>query len=229
MFLENILFPKHCLSCGKIGNVLCDACKSKITKVRTQSCIYCFKPSLAGFTHHSCRRRFGVDELVSVYRYDGVVRRVLKKVKYKLTRKSFLWFLNEIFIDIQTGFNQALKIHKNITLCPIPLHPTRQRQRGFNQVEIIAKFLSLKFKIPISNLLVRVKNTKPQSDLQTHQERKNNIKNSFKLIKKDINLGKTVMLVDDIVTSGHTVREAAYILKRNKIKKVIVFSLARAF
>ena len=229
MFFENILFPKHCLSCGKIGNVLCSRCKQETANVRTQVCVYCFKPSLAGFTHHSCKHKYGLDELISVYRYDGVIRKVLKKVKYKLTRKSFFWFLDAVFDDIKKRVNVILKIHNNIVLCPIPLHTNRYKQRGFNQAEIISNFLSSKFNIPTDILLSRIIDTKPQSNIKKHTERRRNIQGSF-LLERNVRVeGKTVVLVDDIVTSGHTLREAGYILKKAGAKKVVAFTIARAY
>lgn len=231
MFLENLLFPKHCLSCGRIGIVVCENCKKKLFKTRHQSCIYCFKPSLLGLTHFGCKReRLGVDQFVSVYKYKGVVRKIIKKAKYRFAKKDFMFFLEHVKDDLNPVLEQSAKIWGvHSFLCPIPLHPTRKRWRGFNQSVLISQYASRRLNLPIKEVLVRVKNTKPQSFFKNKIKRRNNMRQAFRLINQSVVARKTIVLVDDVVTTGSTVYEAARVLKRHGAQKVFVFALSRAF
>jgi ComF family protein len=110
---------------------------------------------------------------------------------------------------------------------PIPLFSSKLRKRGYNQAEILAKELSKKFNVPFQNVLERIRNTKTQVGM-TNIERRKNIKDAFGLInhKSEI-LDQNVFLVDDVVTTGSTLLEAAKMLKRNGAKRVIGLTLAR--
>ncbi len=227
MFLEQFFFPRHCLSCGKIGSYFCSDCNSKLKRVKKQVCIYCFKPSLAGLTHISCKRRYGVDGFIGLFYYHGVAGRVIKKLKYKLVKAGFDDFLNSIKADILQNLSPIMKINNSITICPVPLHKTRERWRGFNQALYIAEYISSLFNKPLDNILLRKKDTVPQSFLKDHSKRKSNVKGAFE-IRSGVDIkGKNFILVDDIVTSGHTTKEAARVLKTGGAENVFVFSIAR--
>jgi ComF family protein len=110
-------------------------------------------------------------------------------------------------------------------IIPVPLHHTRQRQRGFNQALEIARPLAKYFNTPIASALCeRHQNTMPQSDLPA-KKRAANVRNAFRLRKPcDV---KHVAIVDDVMTTGATVNELAKVLKRNGIEKVQVWVVAR--
>jgi len=112
---------------------------------------------------------------------------------------------------------------------PIPLSEKKLRERGFNQAFLITKFFRRFFKFPIADFLIRVKETKPQAELKTKKDRYNNLKKAFKIKKEHLETvsGVRVILVDDVITSGSTVREAAKTLKKAGASKVYVFALAR--
>lgn len=113
---------------------------------------------------------------------------------------------------------------------PVPLYKLKKRQRGFNQAEILANKLSKAFHIPVeSNLVVRCKKTIPQKEL-SEKERKNNMKNAFKITQSEVKL-KRVMLVDDIYTTGSTIDEVAKILKKSGVEEVyfIVVCVGRGY
>ena len=225
--IKELLFPKHCLVCGALGSYLCDKCYSRLKRVSTQTCLYCFKPSLLGLTHPSCKRKFGVDGFITLYKYRGVGGKLIKRLKYKLVKDAFNDVLNKMREEL--GSKLAFLTSLSPLVVPIPLHRDRLLWRGFNQSEYVAKFISQSLNFDLSpTLLRRKKRTSPQFGL-THSERARNLKGAFTLnnLGKEKIFGKTILLVDDIVTSGHTVREAAFVLKKGGAKSVFVFSIAR--
>ncbi len=225
--IKELLFPKHCLVCGALGSYLCDRCYSRLSRVNTQTCLYCFKPSLLGLTHPGCKRKFGVDGFITLYKYGGVGGKLIKRLKYKLVRDAFNDVLNKMREELSSKLTFIATLSPLVV--PIPLHQDRLLWRGFNQSEYVAKFISRSLNFNLSpTLLRRKKRTLPQFGL-THLERARNLKGAFILNKaeKEKIREKTILLVDDIVTSGHTVREAALVLKRGGAKNVFVFSIAR--
>lgn len=138
------------------------------------------------------------------------------------------------------SFNRVLRSSPAWVFVPIPLHSSKYRARGYNQSEILAKELGKRLNIKTFELLKRVKDTKSQYGLKV-KDRKENIKGAFainsslithkqSLRSDDLNLelkNTGVFLVDDIVTTGSTLLEAANILKRNGAKRVYGITLAR--
>lgn len=119
----------------------------------------------------------------------------------------------------------------NYLLIPIPLHPTRERERGFNQTLLIAKELQKKFGIPIEKRLMRIKHTAPQVTRKNKEQRKENITHCFQ-IDNDNNKEKwkekTILLIDDVTTSGETMKEAVRTLRAHGAKKIIALVVAKA-
>jgi competence protein ComFC len=112
-------------------------------------------------------------------------------------------------------------------IVPIPLHPARERTRGFNQAEVIAKLTADYLKLPVVKVLKRVRKTSPQIDLPK-ELREENVKNAFDLIDKSVSIkGKSVILVDDVYTTGATMKEAAKVLKKNGVKEIKFLVLAK--
>ena len=113
------------------------------------------------------------------------------------------------------------------TIIPIPISKKRNKERGYNQSLLIAKELSKKLRIPVSSkCLYKIKNTIEQSKLNK-SEREKNIQNVYELKNKEVLNNKTVLLIDDIYTTGNTVNEASKILKNANIKSIIVLVIAK--
>lgn len=112
---------------------------------------------------------------------------------------------------------------------PIPLSRRRERRRGFNQSERIASHFAPHFAIPVDVMtLVRVKHARPQSELKNHDERKENIRGSFFVTDPAVVRGKSILLIDDVTTSGATFLEASRALKYVGAEKIIALAAARA-
>ena len=113
---------------------------------------------------------------------------------------------------------RALRIPANTTILSIPLHPRRRRERGFNQSELIAAAIAQKFPLPLlpQTVLVRTRYTEPQAKVRGREARLNNMEGAFQVSHSMAPLvnGKTILLVDDIATTGNTLNEAARALKK---------------
>ncbi|MFH1553198.1 MAG: phosphoribosyltransferase family protein [Candidatus Omnitrophota bacterium] len=112
-------------------------------------------------------------------------------------------------------------------IVPVPLHPSRRHTRGYNQSEIISEALSGRFSAPVcSHALIKTKNTVPQMGL-SRKNRIKNLKNSFTVVDRLYLVGKSILLVDDIMTTGATLDTCAVTLLGAGAKEVFAFTLAR--
>jgi len=111
---------------------------------------------------------------------------------------------------------------------PIPLHRKKLRERGFNQAELIAKVVAQHLQVRLTKgNLKRIKATVTQTSLD-RKERRRNLREAFTVKNRDEFQAKNVLLVDDVYTTGTTIKEAARVLKEARVKDVYVFALARA-
>ncbi len=117
---------------------------------------------------------------------------------------------------------------ENFIIAPIPLHPGRERKRGFNQAELLAKFIGTKLNLEFTIALKKIKNTKPQAQLKNSEERIKNMEECFRITNPELVENKNVILIDDVFTSGATMNEAVKILKNCGAKKIIAAVLAKA-
>lgn len=223
-FIKDLLFPKICVGCGAIGSFICFNCQNRLIFSEKQRCFQCREPSLYGFTHPSCRRNFGLDGVVSLYLYNPFLKKLLKTAKYRLAKEALNELLNLTISPTGLLLFSSRSPFKTLPLLPIPLHRSRMSARGFNQSDIICKFMrSLRPEVEIIDLLERVRNTPAQAQLKSKLKRYLNTTSAFKVKKKL--LPSEVMLVDDVITTGSTIRSATEVLKRAGVKRVYAFSL----
>jgi len=229
----DFIFPKFCINCKKLGSYVCDGCFSYLNFDTFGICVVCNRQAIGGITHKRCMTRYAIDGVFTGMEYKGAVKKLVYQFKYDpyiSDLKNLLTdFLYESLIQ-KEEFVRAIEQLSNeaIVLVPIPLHPTRLRIRGYNQAEILAKELSKKLNISFVNVLQRVKNTRSQVTLK-REERIKNIAGAFSIIPNLPDLPNTpnIFLVDDVLTTGATLNEAANVLKRNGAKKVWGIALAR--
>ena len=226
MGLVDLIFPRSCLSCGNQGRYVCDSCIKKVPSPKLV-CPECQRPSIDGFTHIKCKRTLSLDGIISIWCYQGVVRTALLKLKYAYAR--------EIATEISVYTNYQLDkfliaLPKNPTLVPIPLYFLKENLRGFNQTEILGKAMAMRqtWKF-VPDLLLRKMLKKPQAELKG-DERKENIKGVFALnsfYQPLITNHQSLILFDDIYTTGSTLKEACKVLKRNGANVVWGLTIAR--
>ena len=173
-----------------------------------------------------------LDGLKSIFMYTDVVRNIICGSKYKYIRDGIKDTLNTI---PKTYILNYLKVYsgKNFFLTPIPLHTSRYHRRGFNQSSDIADFIARTIKIHLINdLLARIKNTNAQASLKAIDRSKNlqgafqlNTNSSFFLNKKPEMM--RIVLVDDVWTTGSTIKAAGEVLKKHSFQHVFALTLAR--
>lgn len=231
MFPTDLLFPKRCVGCRKFGVYFCGECIANI-KQGELVCPICEKGAVGGQTHPFCRHRNSLDGLWSLGVYGGALRSAITQLKYKWVR-----VLAEELIDLVVqywAFYQPFILDKikrsqgkGWVVVPVPLHALRQRWRGFNQSALIGQSLSKRLGLDYSDVLKRTRFTKPQVGLKG-KLRQENIKGAF-AITSDFKpqTMNYVLLIDDVWTTGSTLRECAKVLKKAGAKQVWALTLAR--
>jgi len=230
------LFPSRCILCcqtiaGPAAHdviEICTACFSLLPFNET-SCLRCALPLADDMAEQLlCGRCIqkspGFDYSYSVFHYEDDIISMIHKLKFS-EKITYARSIGEILAKKLADELPAAG-EKPDCILPVPLHKKRMRQRGFNQSIEIARGIAAKYKIPIeANAVVRQQSTSSQTGLNAKQRRKN-IKGAFCVAGK-LNY-KHVLIIDDVVTTGSTVNELAKLLKKNKVERVGVLSIARA-
>lgn len=209
--LESIVFPPCCAICGKLNSKKC--CKDCEKRINSQLNLNIENKAGYYFEKH-----------MYLFKYKNEIRNLI--LDYKFRDKSYLY---ELFAKIITKNEKICGIlEKYDIIIPVPIHKKRKKQRGYNQSELIARQISKN----IANLqlenkaFIKIKNNKPQSTLNKKQ-RKQNVKNVYKLENKGKIENKNIVLFDDIYTTGNTANEIAEILKQNGANKILVLTIAK--
>jgi ComF family protein len=218
-FLD-FLSPRFCLSCNsKVSTsdiFICPNCFSSISKLTEDELKVEFNRKFSSTGY--------IDDYTSLFNFEeeGTLQELIHQLKYnnKFRIGNFLGsLLAKEKKEILQSWNADLII-------PIPLFHLKKVERGYNQADYIAKGLSKQLKIKFStSVSKRVKNTISQTKL-TSLERKNNMQNAFKIKRPKLLIGKNIIIVDDVITTGTTVLELAKILKENGAAKVYSLSVA---
>ncbi|MGB9726746.1 MAG: ComF family protein [Minisyncoccia bacterium] len=228
-FLDT-LFPWKCTFCQKESEFnypLCQNCLLKIQLFNQFICPVChkrlFNPNKT--CHFNPLKALGV---VGFYE-DEILKEVILTFKYKKI-KSLVLPLASLMIYFLKNNSYFLNLQKeNLVIIPIPLHQKREQLRGFNQTELLALKVSAYFSIELlNNVLVRIKNNPPQAEIKNLNEREKNIKGVFEIKNLEKIKNKTILLIDDVYTTGATLNEAAKILKQNGAKSIIGVVLAKS-
>ena len=218
-----MIFPKTCLSCGKEGSYICLGCLGKVDLLKPV-CPYCERPSIDGATHTKCQKKYGLDGLISIWEYEGVIRKAILALKYRYATEVGKELANRLAVSLS-----KVVIPKASHLIPIPIFWYRQNTRGFNQSVEIGRAVSVDLNIQFEpDLLIRKKPTVPQVEL-TGSARRKNLRGVF-----SVNSGyplsvipHSLFLFDDVFTTGSTLFEAAKTLKRAGVEKVWGLTIAR--
>ena len=209
---------------------MCDKCQVGLWE-EEQICPVCARPSRYGLRHATCSKLYALDGLTCFWAYEGIAKKIIQKAKYRF----YYDLLGELLVDSSSfisrpEFSYFLKfLETKPVVVPVPLHPSREKWRGFNQAELIAKSLAARHKLSFnSHLLQRVKDTGHQVG-RTRQERLKSVEGVFSLNSKLYSLCSpvAVLLVDDVWTTGATLSECCKILKKAGAKQVWGLVLAR--
>jgi len=228
-FLLELFFPRFCLLCQKDynppttssrpdksgqapGNYLCEDCRA-ILEISS--------------SHQKYSTKSFNDLYFALPYQNPLVKNLIQRFKYEPFIKELSESLSSLIIEHFQLIEKPLTDFFYFILIPIPLKEKRLRWRGFNQAEEIAKKLAKFLNLPIYNdVLIKIKETLPQVEL-SDEERRENIKGTFFCQNKNKILGKKILLVDDVYTTGSTLEEAARVLKEAGAREVIGIVVAR--
>jgi len=228
MFLKDVFFPKVCLGCGALGSFLCLNCQKKLKPMKKHTCFYCKKESPFGITHPFCLKKLSIDGVISIFYYNPLMKKIIKNIKYRLVKEGLDDLCKAIYPFLIDSLGFYKKLFSQAVIQPIPLYKKRFNKRGFNQAKIFSEFLVKIFNLTVVDCLVRKKDTPFLAQLKTKKERFLKIRGAFSLVyKKEEIKDKKIILVDDVITSGATVKEAARVLKTAGAKTIFVFTLAK--
>ena len=225
--LTGLLYPGHCPVCdevisGRAGGI-CASCRARIRTVGDCYCVKCGKPlhddqvvrchDCDTMEHMFTRGR-------SLFYYEDI-RESIYRFKYEGRQEYASFYADET----ARVLGEEIRAWRAEALIPIPLHEAKLKKRGYNQAALFAEALSTRFGIPVlRGALIRERNTNPQKGLN-REERQKNLKKAFKFIQNDVKL-KTIILIDDIYTTGSTVDAAGALLRQAGITEIYVITLA---
>ena len=217
----NVLLPQDCFLCAAPSGdgLLCPACAASLPRLTEERCPLCALPTPGSNTCGACLKQAPhFDATQAVFRYEFPLDRVIQSLKY-VHRLASADFLGRALAQLVPPFRPDL-------ILPVPLAPPRLAERGFNQALELARPLARLLDVPLETSRVhRRRDTAPQASLPW-KERKQNIRHAFEC-ELDLT-GKTVLVVDDVMTTGATMDELARTLKAHGAARVENFLVARA-
>ncbi len=200
----DIIFPKECGICGKLGEYICQDCYNKLKKLEMNKC---------------------KNNIFFIYKYEGIVRETI--LKYKFEDKSYLFRTYSNCLQKNKKLYRFLE--KYDIIIPVPLHKKRLLERGYNQSNLIAKELikiTNNKMILLNDVLLKTVNIKPQSTKKV-EERKKDVCGIYKVVNNEKIKQKRVLIFDDIYTTGSTCNECKKVLEEAGCKTVGILTLAR--
>jgi ComF family protein len=208
-FILEIIFPQFCFNCGIEGTYLCEDCKSIL--------------EITGF--HQKYSAPNLKDLYFALSYNNhLSKKLIRRFKYEPFVKELAKPLSSLIIaHFQLMDNKP--DFSGFSIIPVPLEKRKMKWRGFNQAEEIGKELAEFLKIPlVSDCLIKTRETISQVELP-EDARKENVKGTFSV--KNRILGKKILLVDDVYTTGATMTECARVLRESGAKEIIGIAIAR--
>jgi ComF family protein len=227
----SLLYPPACVQCEAplaAGEYLCATCAALAERVQAPFCATCSEPFSgeidSAFSCPNCRQRhFAFECAVSAYRSRGLVRDLILRFKYGrqyyLRRQLGLW--------LAAGLeDERIRRRRADAIVPVPLHPRRQRARGFNQAAALCPLLGAAAGLPTWPALRRLRFTETQTHF-SRAERLRNLRHAFVAVPRWPVVGAHLLLVDDVFTTGATVNECARVLRQAGAASVRVLTIAR--
>lgn len=223
----NIVYPPLCLLCEReleSGGLVCRGCIDKLERLPEPLCGRCGAP--LGGAHGSCICGAippELEKLRSSVSYEGVAKGIMHFYKFGGYRS-----LSSLLVRAMYGDAEALvRGEENAVVIGIPLHRARERERGYDQAGMLASGISAATGLPLAEGAVRRgRNTKPQAELSL-EERRENLRDAFSMKDASKIAGKTVLLVDDVLTTGITMGFCGSVLKEAGAARVYGLTFAR--
>jgi ComF family protein len=238
--LLDLVFPPFCVVCrAGLGegrrDPLCGSCWHGVERLAPPWCRVCglefgrfgsrAGPAPTGYRCGQCRRRPPAFTYArSAAHYGEIVREALHAFKFG-GRRALAAPLGDLLAEMG---RLNLPVRDPDLLVPVPLHPRRERERGFNQALLLARHLGRAWQVPVrGDVLVRTAPTSPQTELRA-EARRANVRGAFALRRPELVTGRHVVVVDDILTTGSTAAACASCLREGGAAAVGVLTVARA-
>ncbi|MGC8874405.1 MAG: ComF family protein [Chloroflexia bacterium] len=218
--LLDLLFPPRCVACRWPGSWLCPACLSGVGRVEGPVCERCGRPLLRSGLCPSCRAGgLALDCVRAPFFFEGALQRAVHELKYR-GRRVFAEPLGELLAAYLASLGWPVS-----TIVPVPLHPRRERSRGYNQAALMARVVAGRLGWPVLERgLTRVRDTRPQVGLD-REARLENVAWAFRWEGSDP--PGRVVLLDDVYTTGATMEACARTLRQAGVGEVRGVALAR--
>lgn len=228
--IDALAFPSTCLVCGEDGllSPFCDPCRAELIEAGGLACERCAMPvgpwgDRSGGCSECRGRRLGFDATLALGPYEGPIRHLCLKLKREPNAWLARWAA-ELLVEAHGPGLLAIGASRVV---PVPLHWRRRLVRGYNQAEALARPLAGRLGLPVSQPLRRIQPTPPLARLG-RTARTSLMRGAFRSRKGLALDGETILLVDDILTTGATCGEAARALKRAGAGRVVVVVVGRA-
>ena len=221
--LFDLFFPPRCVGCGREGRFLCSSCVDRTPGIATPWCAKCGQHLAAGASCQSCAAYpLSLEGIRSAYAYEPPLIEAITQFKYHSVRA-----MGEEMGELLGRFLTLHPLAVDV-IVPVPLHPTRRRERGYNQAELLCVALGHRLGIPLApDALRRVRNTLPQAHMDSTEDRRLNVAGAFTPGVESVD-GKGVLLVDDVCTTGATLSACGDALNAAGAAVVWGLTLARA-
>ena len=232
--VELLIFPSFCHLCKAPleepgERVVCAACLASLVPRRGPSCPRCGRFFEGSGETHLCARCLGESPAFSLHRSCGAYGGTLKDVILLFKYRKYAPLSRPLarFADACLAAEAQLWEGAD-ELVPVPLHPSRRRDRGFNQARLLARDLAALRGLPVlAGALIKTRNAPAQAGLRA-AERERNVRGAYAVKRPGEVRGRTLVLVDDVTTTGATIRECAKVLKTAGAKEVRAITLAQA-
>lgn len=207
--LLSILYPPRCVCCGAVlstGERLCETCSERIARIEAPVCLLC------GQSLQDCSRKHpktAYKEITAPFYYEDAIREGIHRFKFRDRPQYAAYFAQEMAASIRANLPGVA--FDQITC--VPLRTAKEKERGYNQSALLAQELSKLLEIPVHcHLLRKCADTPAQHELKG-AERRGNVFGVFEVAKPELTQGKTILLCDDVKTTGATLDECAKMLK----------------
>jgi competence protein ComFC len=219
-WLVDVVFPKQCAGCDRRGSWLCDSCRETVQPLLGHGCIRCGVPRIAGSC--ACRDLHpAIERAISPYPYAGWVGSAIRRLKYENERARADHLGQELVEAVR-----SLGPDPIAGLIPVPLHPRKQRERGYNQSELLARSISGALGVPVTPMIQRTRHTTAQMTLGA-DDRRRNVAHAFAFIGHAPPVADArYVLIDDVRTTGSTLGACAEALVAAGIERVLVATVA---
>jgi ComF family protein len=222
--LLNLVYPTRCFVCDRIGfGYFCDDCRSSVSPIAPPFCVRCHEPEAPNLCPGCIADPPQFDRARAAGIFSDPLRKAIHEFKYRRRER----LASPLALLLERTWARYPELHRAEAILPLPLHRSRMQERGFNQSRLLAAALTSRLSLPLlEDVLIRSAYRRPQVGLN-RSDRRENVRDAFAVAARDAVAGKSLLLLDDVITTGATCSEAARTLRDAGATEVSVIALAR--